>query len=270
MDIQFVIPGTLDPAITVRRTALGDLRVLVNGTPVKRRRGRAAIYDIPLSSGATTELRLDGQWTGLKATVNGVQTALEPPVPRIVVALIFLPLALAVLGGAIGGAIGAVTAGVNLTLSRQSMRTPIKLLSMVGATILGAAVWFGIAFVASPIPTLTTGDCLNGIRAGAELTASAYRPVSCATSHDNEVFGSFESSATGPFPGGDALLDAAQAPCAAMFGSYVGIDFQASTLEAIIITPSDVTWVKGDRTIACVAIAPNGGKLTGSIRGTAR
>lgn len=249
---------------------MGNLKVLVNGTQVKRRRGRAAIYPIAMSDGTTVDLRLDGQWTGLKATVNGVQTALEPPVPKYLVALIFLPLGLAVLGGVIGGVVGAVAASVNLGISRAAMRPPLKLVAMLGATALGVAAWFTIAYAISPVPTLEIGQCSNGIRPGATLTADAYRSIPCESPHEAEVFGSVQYVGSGAFPGETALLDFGQAPCAAAFASYVGIDFQESSLQAIIVTPSEATWIKGDRAIVCVAFGPNGSTLTGSIRGTAR
>ncbi len=268
MDIPFLIPGTTDPAIIIRRSRLGNISVLVNGRPVKRSRGMK--YDIPLADGTVTELRLTGQWRGLKATVNGVETPLEPPVSPIFVGLIFLPLLLIVVGGLIGGLIGVVTSGFNLTISRSVMRGPLKLIAMLGTTVLGAAVWFGLALAITPIPVLETGTCVNGIHIGGDLTSSSYRPVNCAPAHDNEVVGSVRYDGKGAYPGGATLLAFAQTPCANAFAAYVGIDFQLSSLEMIIVTPSDLSWVKGDRVIACVALAPDGGRLTGSIRGTAR
>ena len=265
VDFPFLIPGTTDPAITIRRTFLGDLRVLANGIPVKRRR---QVFAIPLADGTSAELRLSGQWTGLKAVVNGVETRLEPPVPRLLVGLIFLPLGLVLLGGLIGGLIGAVTSGVNLGISRGTMRRPVQVMLMVGATALATAVWFAIAFTLSPVPTLATGTCTNGIREG-EQPASAYRPVDCALSHDNEVVGTVTYPEGGAYPGQDVLFAFGQRPCSEAFASYVGIDFQSSVLNMIILTPSDLTWVKGDRAISCVALQASG-KITGSIRGAAR
>ena len=66
------------------------------------------------------------------------------------------------------------------------------------------------------------------------------------------------------------LLDFAQAPCRAAFESYVGISFDVSVLDMIILTPTDVTWIKGDRDMNCVVLALDGSRITGSVRGTAR
>jgi len=270
VDIPFRIPGTTEPEIVIRRSSLGNIAVLVAGKPVKARRGRGPTYDIALPDGTVKELRLTGQWTGLRAVVDGVETSLEPRVPRILVALIFLPLALVVIGGAIGGAIGVITSGVNVGISRAAMRAPLKFTAMLGATVLAVAIYFGVAFTLAPIATLQTGQCLNGVGAGAEVSATSSRAVSCAQAHDNEVVGTVSYTGSDAYPGQEALVSFAQAPCSTAFAAYVGVDFQSSELDMIAVTPSDLTWVKGDRVIACVALAPNAGRLTGSIKGTGR
>jgi Septum formation len=265
MDIPYRIPGTTEPEIIVRRSALGNVSVLVNGQPAKR---KGMTYQIPLADGTTTELRLGGQWSGLKATVNGVETQLEPPVNPIFTVLVFLPLALVVIGGAIGGALGLVAAGINLALSRRPLRTPIKLIVMIGTIVVAAAVWFGIAFTLAPVPKLALGTCVNGIREGAQLSPNSYKPVSCSAEHDNEIVGVVQYTGDGAYPGQTALVTFAQEPCVAAFATYVGIDFQSSVLDMIAVTPSDVTWGKGDRQIACVVIGPSGLPMTSSVRGS--
>lgn len=270
VDIPFRIPGTTEPEIIIRRSALGNIAVLVGGVPVKRRRGRNLTYDIRLSDGTVKELRLNGQWTGLKAVVDGVETPLEPRVSRILVALIFLPLALVVIGGLIGGLIGGAASMVNLAISRAAIRTPLKFAAMLATTILGAAIYFGVALAIVPLPTLETGQCLNGVREGADLSARSTRAVGCDQAHDNEVVGTVRYTGEAAYPGQQALFDYAAPSCYSAFASYVGVDFQTSALEMILVTPTDLTWVRGDREIACVALAPNAGKLTGSIKGTGR
>jgi hypothetical protein len=78
VDFPYRIPGTTEPEITIRRSALGNLSVHVDGQQLKRR-GRGMRYDIPLPDGTTTELEVTGQWRGLKAKANGVETALCSP-----------------------------------------------------------------------------------------------------------------------------------------------------------------------------------------------
>lgn len=270
MDLTFHIPGTTEPAITVRRPALGSISVLVDGQPAKRRKARTLSFDIPLADGSVTELGLTGQWTGLKAVVNGVETPLEPRVPRFAIVLMFLPLALGFLGGAIGALFGLGAAAINARIARGPMRWPIKIATMLGTTALAVALYFGIAFAIAPVPTLTTGTCLNGVQDVGELTIDT-APVDCAAAHDNEVVASLPYSGDGgAYPGQPALNAFAQTPCTDAFAAYVGIPFDASTLDMFLITPTDGSWAKGDRQIYCVVAAPAGGKLTGSVKGTAQ
>ena len=270
MDIPFQIPGSSEPTITVRRSFLGNISVLVDGTPVKRRPGRDLTYDIPNSDGTFTEVRLTGQWTGLRAAVNGMEAALEPRVPRVLVGLTFVPLLLVVIGGLIGGLFGVITAGINVGLSRRALAWPVKLAAMLGVTAVGVGLYLATAFLIAPIPTFTTGSCLNGVHEGAELSAARTRPVDCAVAHENEVVGSIDYPGNGAYPGMDVLFTFAETPCYEAFAAYVGVAFDASALDMILVTPTDLTWIKGDRVIACVAIAPSGQSLTGSVRGSAR
>ena len=271
MDFPFRIPGTTEPEITIRRTALGNVSVLVDGKSLKRH-GPGIRYDIPIPDGTTTELEVAGQWRGLKASVNGVETALEPPVSPIFVALIFLPLGLAILGGAIGGVIGAGAAMANMVISRRRIVGPLKVAAMLLVVAVGLGAYLAVAFVISPVPKLAVGDCLNGrlhdAAAGSELDPSRLRPLSCAVAHEDEVVGVVESTATGAFPGMQTLFDFASAPCLAAFEAYVGATFDVSALDMILITPTDLTWVKGDRAIACVVYRVDGTQLTGSVRGS--
>jgi hypothetical protein len=186
------------------------------------------------------------------------------------VGLTFLPLLLVIVGGLIGGLFGVLTSSINLAISRRHLSWPLKLAAMLGVTVLGAVLYFVVAFAISPIPTLATGTCLNGVHVGAEVTTGTTRPVDCAVAHENEVVGSVLHPGDGAYPGQQAIFDYSQTPCMDAFAAYVGVDFQASVLEMIVITPTDLTWIKGDRAVACVVLLPNAEKLTGSVRGTAR
>jgi hypothetical protein len=37
-----------------------------------------------------------------------------------------------------------------------------------------------------------------------------------------------------------------------------------------LVTPTDLTWAKGDRGIDCVVLGPDGERLTGSVKGAKR
>ena len=273
MDFPFRIPGTTEPEIIVRRSALGNVSVHVNGHQLKRH-GRKLRYDIPLPDGTTTELEVTGQWRGIKAKVNGVETALEPPVSPAYVVLIFLPIALVVIGGLIGGVIGVIASMANMVISRRRIAGPLKLVAMVLVVAVGIGGYFAVAFVIAPLPNLATGDCLNaryrGVQAGGTIDMRNLRPVGCATAHENEVVGTMKYTGAGAFPGMPAFEAFAQAPCLAAFESYVGISFDLSALDMFILTPTDQTWIKGHRDVACIVMTVDASQLTGTVHGTAR
>lgn len=267
MDIPYRLPGTTEPDIVVRRSALGNISVLVNGQKAKRR--GALKYDIPMPDGTTTELRLGGQWSGLKATANGVETVLEPAVNPIFTILVFVPIALVLVGGAIGGVIGVIASAINLALSRRPLRAPVKLVAMLGTIAVAAAVWFGFAFALTPLPKLALGTCVNGISEGANLTAASYNAVDCSKQHDNEIVGVVTYTAGSSYPGEAALLTFAQQACPPAFETYVGIPFEESVLDMLPVVPNDLRWAKGDHEVSCVAIGPGGSPMTSSVKGSA-
>jgi Septum formation len=270
MDTSFHLPGTTEPEIVIRRSALGSLSVLVDGTPAKRRHRRTLSYDVPLPDGTVTELRLTGQWTGLKAIVDGVETPLEPRVPIFAVVLTFLPLALVVIGGVVGALLGVGAAAINARVARQAAPWPFRILAMLGVTVAALGLTLGIAVAIAPLPVLATGSCLNGIGDGTVVDAVSARAVDCNAAHDNEVVGSVRYAETGAFPGQSTLAAYAESGCIEAFAGYVGISFEASTLQMILVTPTDLTWAKGDRGIDCVVVGADGERLTGSVKGAKR
>lgn len=268
MDLSYRIPGTTGPDIVVRRSTLGSLQVLVDGVPVKGKRGR---YPIQLPDGTSKELQLTGQWTGLKAIVDGVETPLEPPIPKYLLVLIFLPLALVVVGGLIGGAFAGLGAAINTGVARLSLPTAGKVIAMLGVTVLAVALYVvtAVAFRSAIAPTnatLDVGTCVNGVAEGQVITS--LDPVSCATPHDNEVVGSATHPDAATYPGQATLETFAATPCIAAFNAYVGGDFQTSSLAMLPIVPTETTWAKGDRAITCVVLSNDGTKLTNSVNGS--
>jgi hypothetical protein len=268
MDTTFRIPGTLGPEISVRRSWLGSIRALVDGQKAQRRRSRGLTYLIPMSDGSTKELRLTGQWTGLRAIVDGNEIEIERRLRRWEIALTFLPLGLIVLGGLIGALFGSGAAAINARLARSTLRAPIRAVGMILISLVAAALYLGTAFSIAPVPKLTVGSCVNGIHEGVNVTTSTTRSVDCASPHENEVIASVDYSPSGAFPGQSALDAFATAQCPTAFESYVGVSFEQSSLQMIPVTPSDLTWAKGDRSVTCVVLTTDGSKLTGSVKGS--
>ena len=113
---------------------------------------------------------------------------------------------------------------------------------------------------------LEVGDCLRS----ADLSAAPAVDVAldCAEPHDAEIFASTEMP-DGPYPGIDALREAADDFCLPRFEEFVGVAYLDSDLEAYPLLPSEDTWNSaGDREILCVLVAPE--DVTGTLEGSAR
>ena len=59
------------------------------------------------------------------------------------------------------------------------------------------------------------------------------------------------------------------APPARRFSSFVGMDYDSSVLDITALYPSTDSWkMQDDREVVCAVYDMNGGKLTGSARGS--
>jgi hypothetical protein len=270
VESSFRIPGTAGPEIIVRRSLLGDIKVFADGIPIKKSSRRTLTWQIPLLDGTTTELRLAGQWTGLRAIVNGAQLPLERPLARWEVALVFLPMLLALAGGLVGAVFAIVAVAINASVVRRSINAPLKAVAMVVVTVVAVAFYVGALFTIAPLPTLAVGSCVNGIGEGRNVTTDSTRAVDCTKAHDNEIVGSVTHPGAASYPGQPALMQYGEAPCLTAFEQYVGVDFQSSSLDMLLVVPTDATWLKGDRLISCVVVMRDGSRLTGSVRDSAR
>lgn len=270
MDIDYRIPGTSEPAITIRRSALGGITVLAGAVKLRSRRGLSPTYAVPMPDGSTRILRIAGQWTGLKAVVDGVETRLEAPIPVWATALTILPLGLVAVGGLLGGLFGGIAAVVNTWVVRRPWPTAARLVAMLVVAAVAVVAWLGVAVAIAPLPKVAVGTCMNGINEGVAVTTSSTRPVDCGTPHDNEVVGVVALDDSGAFPG-DATIEAtAQRECVRLFADYVGIAFDASVLEMLPLVPTELSWSKGDRQISCIVLTVDGSRLTGSVKGAGR
>jgi len=270
MSTTFRIPGTTGPEITVGRSLLGSVQVLVDGKKAERKKLKGLVFVIPMPDGTTKELRLTGQWTGFKAVVDGQEIEIERKLRPWEVALTFLPLILAVLGGLVGALFAIGATAINARIARTGLRPPIRAVGMVAVTLVTAGLYFGTLVVIAPLPRLAVGSCVNGVHEGGTVTTAVTRPVDCAGPHENEVIGSLDYASSGGFPGDAALLSFATTNCLAMFESFVGISFQESSLDMLPIVPTQLSWAKGDRSVVCVVLATDRSSLTGSVKGTAK
>lgn len=135
-------------------------------------------------------------------------------------------------------------------------------------------------FVYAPVE----GDCID-LRATADGGAATTRErpdvdatprnknelilrLPCDLPHQYEVIAVVDAG----LPKGasdEALVAVAKTKCPAAFATFVGIPYQDSDLEVGWVLPSADQRARGAQQIGCLAFDP-AGKLTGSVRGTAR
>ena len=92
--------------------------------------------------------------------------------------------------------------------------------------------------------------------------------VPCAEPHDNEAFAVVELTVES-YPEGDAMLNLAHETCLKHFESYVGKDYQSSSLEIMTLYPTPASWKQNDREVICSVYDMNANKLVGSAKGLA-
>jgi Septum formation len=274
------LPGTDGPDIVVERGAFSKPRVRVDGKELPRTPGSKDTYTVVTADGATRSFALKSDRNGLRVIADdGSEFALDPPRPMWETVLAFLPIGLVAVGGLIGGGVGGAAAAGNIAISRSDLRTPVRIGAMLALSAAAVVAWLLISFAFANaiyrIPTYAAGECVNGIQAdtGTNIDASAIRTTPCTGPHRGEVVGVHAIPATvggATFPGMATIDALALEQCTSLFAGYVGIDYDSSRLELIYLHPSNETWGRGDRQIACVATGPAGGDLTGTVAGTAQ
>lgn len=117
---------------------------------------------------------------------------------------------------------------------------------------------------------LQEGDCFNDPEGGAdEVEVLDVQAVVCSETHDNEVFDAGSVPDGDSYPGNDALLDQVASRCLAEFQPFVGLPYQNSVLDFVVLTPTASSWEEGDRGSICAIYDPTG-PVEGSLQGANR
>lgn len=100
--------------------------------------------------------------------------------------------------------------------------------------------------------SLSVGQCFDNPQMdGSGLTDVDV--VDCDEPHVGEVYAAV-TVRDGGFPGTAVLQAQAEEEClGTAFESYVGVDYNSSSLYAIPVFPSEASWEAGDRTTYCIA-----------------
>jgi hypothetical protein len=106
---------------------------------------------------------------------------------------------------------------------------------------------------------LRPGQCVNS---GSDVLT--FTVLSCARSHDAEVFAAFSLPATA-WPGASAVQVDAGNGCANRFNGYIDPQLAGASLTQEYVYPNQAAWQAGERTVVCEVRAVSG-QLTGSVR----
>lgn len=114
--------------------------------------------------------------------------------------------------------------------------------------------------------SLRVGDCYDDSD-GYSDQVDSLPGVPCADPHDNEVY-AVVSVDLPEYPGDDAMGDIAYDKCMDKFSSFVGKDYDSSTLDFYPMYPSSESWSrKDDRDVVCAVYHMELEKLEGSVKG---
>jgi hypothetical protein len=109
------------------------------------------------------------------------------------------------------------------------------------------------------------GDCFNDASSNDDEITSV-PGVPCSEPHDNETFAVFDLDIDS-FLVEDAMYKLAYGSCMKHFESFVGNDYESSTLEITTMYPSSESWNQNDREVVCAVFDMDTNKLVGSARG---
>ncbi len=137
----------------------------------------------------------------------------------------------------------------------------LRRMSVVGVIALGIAVLAGCSKSAQEFEA---GQCLNGLL-DASTQVESLPVVGCDKEHEGEVYAVKKSSLESYNM--IEVGDEADEYCLAEFKTYVGTDYQESTLFFTHLTPSSQSWSSGDRDIVCI-LMPAEDTVTGSLKGS--
>lgn len=114
---------------------------------------------------------------------------------------------------------------------------------------------------------IRVGDCFNDL-GPEESEVSSLPGVPCSAPHDNETYAVFDVSLTS-YPNENAMFELANEACMDRFESFVGKDYETSSLDILTMYPSAESWIQDDREVVCSVYDMNANKLEGSVQGRA-
>lgn len=115
---------------------------------------------------------------------------------------------------------------------------------------------------------MRVGDCFDDTTAMESGQIINLPGVPCSEPHDNEVY-ALVNVELDAFPGDDAMSDIAMQHCKEHFASFVGRDYESSSLDIFTMQPSQESFSANDREVVCAVYDMELNKLQGSVMGSA-
>ena len=173
--------------------------------------------------------------------------------------------------GIIGGVLLSVIFGIIALNQTKGGRQGGRGMAIAGLIISAAWVFVIAVFVIVAIvfddgsvqaTDIKTGDCIAETPAdGANVLRLP--KVSCDEPHEGEVYAMIPVSG-GTFPGQTAMQSEYEQRCLSALEAYAPNAANDPGINSFLLYPSQETWDRGDRDVACLAITRD--KRTGSIK----
>jgi hypothetical protein len=113
--------------------------------------------------------------------------------------------------------------------------------------------------------SVRVGDCFDSINSNNDEVSSV-PGVPCVEPHDYEAFAVFDVSVES-YPSDEKMYELSFVSCLEHFESFVGRDYESSSLEITTLYPSSESWAQDDREIVCAVFDMNANQLVGSASG---
>ena len=109
------------------------------------------------------------------------------------------------------------------------------------------------------------GDCVDDTEGSEEI--SSLPAVPCDKPQDNEAYASFNVSRASYPSSEDEMYELAFTSCQERFETFVGRDYESSSLDIYTLYPTNQGWAQGDREVVCAVFDMEANKLVGSVKG---
>ena len=112
---------------------------------------------------------------------------------------------------------------------------------------------------------IRVGDCFDDSSSFADEITSL-PGVPCSEPHDNEAY-AVVNLTIATYPKDEVMMELANKSCRDRFESFVGRDYESSSLEIFTIYPTVESWAQNDREVVCAVYEMNANKLEGTVKG---